>query len=261
MIQRFGRHVTHIVISGTALLLASAPLAAQQLGWSGSVEASGNLLFGNAGDRLIAGRLQLGRADSTLEVRSDARLTYTEAADDAGKRRVTGRTSLASLALDYAPFFRYSPFWFGSIESSLQQRIARRFSTGVGTKLTFYRRKEDDASVSVALLAENTRALRTDDPAGVDSAESSWRGRWSFRGRVRQNLNETVRFTHTTFYQPSASRIDQYTVTSTSTLAANLTSKVAMTFTFQDTYDSQARERGARKNNDGQVLFGVRAAF
>ena len=27
--------------------------------------------------------------------------------------------------LDYAPFFRYSPFWFGALESSLQQRIAQ----------------------------------------------------------------------------------------------------------------------------------------
>ena len=131
--------------AGVALLaLAATPLAAQQLGWSGSVEASGSLLFGNAGDRLVSTRLQLGRADSTLEVRSDARLTYAEGADDTGKRRVTGRTSLASLALDYAPFFRYSPVWVGSIESSLQQRIARRFSTGAGTKLTFYRHKEDE---------------------------------------------------------------------------------------------------------------------
>jgi hypothetical protein len=31
--------------------------------------------------------------------------------------------------------------------------------------------------------------------------------------------------------------------------------------TFHDTYDSEARGRGARSDNDGQILSGVRAEF
>ena len=223
------------------------------------MEASGSLLFGNARDRLVAGRVQAGRADSTLEIRSDARLTYAEGADADGNRRVTGRTSFASLALDYAPFNRYSPFWFGSAETSLQQRIAHRFATGLGTKLTFYRRKESSASVSLALLAEHTRPLDRDDAA--DTVSSEWRGRWSFRGRIRQKLNDAVSFTHTTFYQPDVTQADRFTVSSASTLAARVASKVSFTVTLNDAYDSEARSRGARKNNDGQLLFGVKTDF
>ena len=69
-----------------------------------------------------------------------------------------GRTAFASLGFDLHPFKRYSPFWFGSVESSLQQRIARRYSTGAGGKVTFHQREENEASLSLALLAERTVA-------------------------------------------------------------------------------------------------------
>ena len=74
----------------TCALAILLPFAAhaQKLGWSTTIEASGNMLFGNAQDRLFAGRLQVGRADSTLEVRSDARFTYAESTDDDGKPNV-----------------------------------------------------------------------------------------------------------------------------------------------------------------------------
>lgn len=239
-----------------AALALTARLPAQQLGWSSTIEASGSLLFGNAKDRLVAGRVQVGRADSTLEVRSDARLTYAEAGDANGNRRVSGRTSFASLALDYDPFNRYSPFWFGSAETSLQQRIAHRFSTGLGGKLTFYRQKDNTASISLAVLAENTRARAPE--TGADTTSSEWRGRWSVRARVKQKVSESLSFTHTTFYQPGITQANRYTVSSASTLAANIAKKVSFTVTLNDAYDSEARARGARKNNDGQLLFGVK---
>ena len=116
-------------------------LCAQQLGWSGAAEANGSLFFGNVRDRLVAARIHAAKADSTLEIRADARWTYADASRDGEERRVSGRTAFGSLGADYKPFARYSPFWFGAIESSLQQRIDQRLSTGVGGKLTFYREK------------------------------------------------------------------------------------------------------------------------
>ena len=244
----------------TLAFLLPVAAQAQKLGWSGTIEASANILFGNVKDRLFSTRLQLGRADSTLEVRSDARLSYAQSTDDEGKRVVRGRTQLASLATDYRPFARYSPFWFGSVESSLQQRIERRYSTGAGAKLTFYRRRDSEASVSLAVLAERT-APRNDDASSVDTTRARWLNRWSLRGRVRRQLSRTARFTHTTFYQPALDQIARYTVNSTTTLSANVASKLALTFTFHDTYDSESRARGARSNNDGQLLFGLSATF
>jgi len=239
--------------------LVPTTMPAQQLGWSGTVEASANVLFGNTRDRLVAGRLQLGRADSTLEVRSDARFSYAESTNDDGDRVVRGRTAFASLATDYRPFARYSPFWFGSVESSFQQRIERRYSTGAGAKLTFYRRKTNEASVSLAMLAERTEP-RVDDPA-VDTTRARWLTRWSLRARTRQQLTRTTRFSHTTFYQPAVDELERFTVSSTTTLATSLTSKLSLTVTFHDTYDSEARARRARSYNDGQLLFGLSSSF
>ena len=253
------RALAAIGLATSACALAPGLVQAQFTGWDGSVDASGSLLFGNASDHLVSTRLQVTRVDSTLEVRSDARFTYAASRAGRDERRVTGRSALVSLGVDYQPLQRYSPFWFGSIESSLQQQIARRVATGAGAKLTFHRRDADEASLSLALLGEHTRARR----ALVDTAgrRATWRTRWSVRARTRKQLNPMLRATHVTLYQPAVDRVDRFTVVSTSTVAAALTSTVALTATFHDTYDSEARSRGAISNNDGQMLFGIRAEF
>jgi hypothetical protein len=227
-----------------------------QLGWSGSIDASGTILFGNASERVLATRLQLGRADSTVEVRGDSRLRYSDAPADSGGRRVSGRAWLVSLALDYLPFARYSPFAFGSVESNLQLRLTRRASAGAGAKRTFVNRDDAEASVSLALLGERTRARNR---AGIDSTTS--RARWSLRARARRHFAHGVRASHVTFYQPSVATLEEYSIRSTTSVAVDLTSAVALTATLEDTYDSEARPRGARSNNDGQLVFGVRLAF
>jgi len=242
-----------------ACISVPGPVQAQRPAWDGAVDASGNVLFGNASDHLLSARLQVGRADSTLEIRTDARFSYAASRVGRDERRVTGRTALMSLGIDYHPLHRCSPFWFGSIESSLQQQIARRVATGAGAKLTFHRRDADEASVSLALLGEQTRARRVVE--GEEIRGAAWRTRWSLRARARKQLTTMLRATHVTLYQPAVDRIDRYTIVSTSTLAAALTSTVAFTVTIHDTYDSEARSRGAVSNNDGQLLFGVRAEF
>jgi hypothetical protein len=239
-------------------VLTARPAVAQQLGWSGAVEANGSLFFGNVRDRLVGARAHAARADSTLEVRADARWTYSDAARDDEGRRVSGRTAFASLGTDYRPFGRYSPFWFGAIESSLQQRIDRRLSTGAGGKLTFYRQKANEASMSLAVLAERTSPRPADDGTEVPDVT---RRRWSLRGRVRQAVTDAITLSHTTFYQPALTRANRFTVSSTSSLAAKMTTKVSFTVTLVDVYDSEARARGARENNDGQLLFGFKTEF
>jgi uncharacterized protein DUF481 len=255
-----GRMCSVIVRVLVAVSGAIAPMATrgQEVGWSGSAEASASLLFGNARDRLIAGRLQFGRADSTLDVRTDSRISYAEATDEDGGRRVSGRTLFASLAADYRPFERWSPFWFGAFESSLQQRIDQRYSSGAGAKYTIYRDDDTEASVSLAALAEYT--VPRLEPAAPDTG-SAWHARWSLRVRGKHQITKTARFSHVTFYQPRVDRVSRYTIRSTTTVAADLTSRTSLTLTFSDLYDSEARGRGARTNNDGQLLFGVSAGF
>jgi hypothetical protein len=194
------------------------------------------------------------RADSALELRSEFALTYADARVDDEPRQVTARSWRVSLGGDHTPRQRLSPFWVGSAEASLQQRLDRRYGVGAGAKLTFYRKQTDDVSTSLALVWEHTRAL---DPDSSTPAKKT-RARWSLRGRVRHQLGPVVKFTHVTFYQPAVDALAIYVVDSNTSLGVAVNSVVSITASWRERYDSEARDRGARSNHDGQMLFGVR---
>ncbi|MDQ4081151.1 MAG: DUF481 domain-containing protein [Gemmatimonadota bacterium] len=147
-----------------AVITADDGARAQELGWSATIEASANVLFGAARGRLIALTAGSQRADSTLEVQGGFLLSYADSPTEDEEREVTARAVRIALGVDFRPFDRWSPFWFGTAESSLQQRIDRRYSTGAGAKLTFYREEDDDVSASLALLWEQTRAVDPEPP-------------------------------------------------------------------------------------------------
>jgi hypothetical protein len=52
-----------------------------------------------------------------------------------------------------------------------------------------------------------------------------------------------------------------FTLTSRTSLAYKMTTSLALQASFLDNYDSEARDRGARSNNDGELLFGLSATF
>lgn len=249
--------LTLALLAVVLLVTGTTAAGAQELGWSGSAEASANLLYGAARGRVASAALGVGRADSALQVRGDAQLTYADARDADDRQSVTARAFRTTIAVDRRPYARWSPFAFGTAETSLQQRIASRLSGGAGAKLTLHRHGDDDVSVSLALLGERTRALR---PSAGEVAATT-RARWSWRGRVRRRFSDAVRLTHVTLYQPAVDRPGRYTIDSNTALAVTMTRALALTATLRERYDSEARGRGARSNHDGQVLFGVRATF
>jgi hypothetical protein len=230
---------------------------AQEPGWSGMLEANANVLFGAARGRLVAFKAGAERADSTIEVNGDLLYSYADARTDDDRREITARSARASLGIDLNPFARWSPFWFGSVESSLQQRIDQRYSTGAGAKYTFFQRGEDESSLSLAALWERTLARDPEPPAPRATSQA----RWSLRFRLRRQMTETVRFEHLSFYQPVVDAIELYIIESSTALALAISSRIALTATLRDRYDSEARTRGARSNHDGQLLFGARASF
>lgn len=243
-----------------ALVCSTLPafrLGAQQPGWSGSAQGSGNALFGAAHTRLFASTLELGRADSTLQVRSGFQLSYGDDRTEEDDRRVTARAVKGSLGLDLTPFARYSPFWFGSMESSLQQRVARRFDSGLGGKVTFVRTDATAVDVSLAVLIERTVPLAIDTLRVTPATQA----RWSLRLRTRRHLTSTLSIHHVTFYQPAIDRPGSYTVDTLTELEDRLWAGVALTASLHDVVDSEARHRGATSNHDGQLLFGLRTTF
>jgi hypothetical protein len=248
------------VAVGVAILSAIAPvrLTAQDSTWQRSADLSANAWYGAAHTRVVSSQIDLGRTDSSLSVRASFRFSYADDRDADGPRQVTARGGQLSLGIDYRPYDRWSPFVFGGSETSYQQRIARRDNVGAGAKRTLRRKGRDDLSISLALLAERTRALVPHDSiAGVDA-----RARWSLRFRYRRQLTHTLYFSHVTFYQPGVRLpLAQYTIDATTAVEASITSVVSLTATLRDRYDSEARQRGADSDNDGNFLFGLRAHF
>ncbi len=232
---------------------------AQSVGWHAKGQASASLSFGATQQQLIVTEANLSRADSTAEVATTIQFRYGETSDTAGVRSVSARAWLGSLSVDARPFATISPFVFGSLESSLAQRIERRFSGGAGAKWTVQRSDAGHTSVSLALLGERSRL--DVDSAGVPDAEITQSvARWSARFKFDRKIGERVTLSQVTFYKPVISDFARFLVTSTSQASFAVNKTLALTLSLIDNYDSEATGRGARSNNDGQLLFGVQAS-
>ncbi len=198
-------------------------------------------------------------------MRAEFLTAYGDARDANDVRRVVSRTVRLAAGADLDPAARLSTFALGDAETNFQQRIALRVGGGVGAKRTFWRPPvadpafAEDASLSLALLGERTRAL---DGVGGVAGGAGTRVRWSLRARWRRRLAPGLRLTHVTLYQPTVDApAARATAESTTIVAVDVRAGVALTATLRDRFDSEARRRGARSNHDGQALFGVRAAF
>ena len=239
------------------LLVVSAAIGgAQTVGWDGKAEANASLFFGNTRQTTFGTRLAGGHADSTADVRLDGQFTYSEAESAERRQYVAKRSWRAGGTADYRPFARVSPFVLGSVESSLEKRIDRRYSGGAGAKLLLLRNPRTVSDISLALLAEHS-SLRSETDQRVEETIA----RYSARFRLDHKVGERVTITHETFYRPEARALDRFTFTSRTSVAFSMTAALAFQGSFLDNYDSEARARGARSNNDGELLFGLAVTF
>ena len=224
--------------------------------WTGTAAANGSVLFGNTDQRVLGGRATLTRADSLVEVDGSVQALYGDTEREDGQREVTKRLWLGTLSVDYRPAARVSPFVFGTAESSLEKQLAARYSVGVGAKRTFVRTARSDASLSLALLDERT-VPRDDAPAPGSTRLT----RWSLRARVRHAFDDRLRVSHVTYWMPSAAAASRFLIRSTTDAEYAVREGVALSVSLLDNYDSEAVARGARVNNDGQLLLGVSARW
>lgn len=232
--------------------LRPAVLAAQ--GWPATAQLNGSLLYGESEQRTFGGRITVARTDSLLELSASLQGLYGEASGRDRAREVAKRLWLGSLAADWRPAARWSPFLLATLETNLEKRLAARYNVGLGIKYTAWRTATDEGSLSVALLDERIDPLADDRP-------TTRLTRWSTRLRVRHAFGGRTRVSHVTFWRPSLRSIDRFVVQSTTELALGLTARSALTVSLLDLYDSEAVTRGARGYNDGQLLLGAQVAW
>ncbi|MDX1623179.1 MAG: DUF481 domain-containing protein [Gemmatimonadota bacterium] len=247
------------VIAGS-VAIATPPAAAQEAGWDGEAEVGASFFFGNTTQSLVNARLSAGHADSTWEIAGDGSFRYGRAEREEGEgTRLTHRSWSLEAAADYLPFATIGWFALGGLESSFQRRIDLRTDAGAGVKYTFVRREGARLDVSAALLAERTAF--EEDPDALEPTEDEWVGRWSYRVRGKRVVgDDRVVLESVTFYRPEAD-FDAYVIETENSAAYRLTDTFSLKVSLVDTYDSEAEERGAESNNDGQVLVSVLGSF
>ena len=240
------------------VLLAPSMLAAQgfgrqqELGRRLEAEVAASLFFGNTRQTLAALRTAASRTDSTLELRGEARFNYGEATDEENRTFVSKRSWLASANLDHRPFASVSPFILSTVESSLERRLDIRYNFGGGSKVVLARSEESLTDVSVALLGERSRF-----PGANGATITESLARWSARFRTRHSITDRLSVESVTFYRPELDAVDRFTFSSVNTLGYQVTPRITLRLSFVDNYDSEARDRGARTNNDGELVVGV----
>lgn len=219
-------------------------------------ELSGSVFFGNTEQTLASTRAQYERSDSSFTFKTLARFNYGELTTPATTTIVNKRSWEAGANYDLRPYADFTPFIKVGYESSLENRIARRYSAGAGARYNIVRTPATDVIFSVGAAGEGTRPLAPGDSLGTITL-----ARGSSTLKLRRAFNERVTFTSETAYQPALTKSGDYTITSTNTLKSALARFAALTLTFRDNYDSQAVLRGARVKNDGEILVGLLTTF
>jgi uncharacterized protein DUF481 len=249
-----GRALAIACLAG-GVLLAGSPADAQAPGWHSLAEANASLLFGATSQTLTSFAGTLAHNSSRFSADAGFKFRYGESEDAERVKFVNARGWEATTSVDVLPKQRFSPFFFASSEASLEKRIQNRSAGGAGAKWVFAQTNTGNASISLALLGERTRSLADSAPTTTGVARYSW------RVKVGQKVADRVSLSHVTFYAPVVDAPGRYTITSTSVGAFALNRVMALTLTFNDNFDSEARARGAPSNNDGSLLFGIRGTW
>lgn len=231
-------------------LLAQAPERARKL----ESELSGSVFFGNTSQTLASTRLNFERRDSTYGVRIGGRFHYGETTPEPGGTFVNKRAWELAAQLEGPSFRAVAPYVRGSVSASLENRIARRYTIGVGTTYRAVETGGTDLVLSIGAAGEHTLPL-------TDTIRSTTLARGNTTVRLRRAFSSHVTMTNETAYQPALRPTSDYTIVSVTALQTRLSSFAALTLTFRDNYDSRAVSRGARVNNDGELLVGLLTSF
>jgi hypothetical protein len=230
--------------------------------WERSLELSGNYLYGNTEQAILSVRSGVVRNDSLVSVRVDTRfLIGVTDRSDAG-RVMDRRSWVVSSSVDFRQYAPQSQFFFGSVERSLELRIDRRVSGGIGQKVSLQRDSAMKLDVSLGVLGEQS-VLPQSAPVGSSPlpALNNALVRLSGRMRYQKNFTSRVAVDHVSWYRPELAAFHRYIASSVSAVSYSMNKRSNLRLSLQNDFDSLARSRGARSNQNGQVLVGASTKF
>ncbi|HVA58551.1 MAG: DUF481 domain-containing protein [Gemmatimonadaceae bacterium] len=244
------------VAPAVALTPTPKPSAKLPKLWSGGALANASIFFGNTQQQVLGADGRLARVDSALGVSAELQTQYGEASVQSGPRTVIKRLWLGTVAMTFRPLAPFSSFVTTTFESNLEKRIASRYSLGAGAKWNIQQTPASAASLSLSLSAEQTTPL--DSSVHFPDERIA---RFSWLAKYHHAFDDRVQITHATSWQPSATGVSQFLVSSSTELREKMNGTVSLSLAFTDNYDSGALARGAHSYNDGQMLFGIAAGW
>jgi len=252
---------SRIGVAALSLMVSTVPGAASGQDvdlpdWTVESEVGASVFFGASDQTTVATKLALARKGSRFELENVLSYLYGEATDVEGNTSVNKRSWAVESNLDYRGFARVNPYVFGNALSSLEKKIDLRLKGGSGAKITALDSEVSRLDFALALLAEQT--FKDTEDHGDGELLVRWTGEAAFK---RSFSEERMVFQAKVDYNPVFDQFENYTVEAAASLAFALSRVVSLKLSVEDNYDSRAKDRGARDNNDGRVLFSVLAAF
>ncbi len=247
---------------GLALLPFGPPgLSAQDEGepqrpWSLQSEVGASAFFGASDQISVTTRLAADWKGSVLELENQGSFLYGEATTEEGVTFVNKRSWELGSNLSFRGFSRANPYIFGRGLSSFERKIHRRYNAGAGGRFTVLDDRRSRMDFSMAVLAEKTVE------ADRASADDELLARWAWRFRFRRNFSDARVVLNTEVeYNPVFDQLANFTLQYQSSLSFALSRIVSLRVSLVNNHDSRAKDRGARSNNDGRILFSVLGSF
>lgn len=251
--------VGRLVVAVTMVALGYPPLAGQEdegSNWAFETEVGASVFFGATDQTTVATKFSADRRDAAIEIETDLQFLYGETSEEDGEKLVNKRFWRMGYDVNYRGFSWVNPYIFFRGLSSLEKKIRRRYNGGAGAKVTAQSPGGARLDLSLAVLAERTVLL------DAENGEQELLARWTGTVRYRRPFSEErLVFETRTEYNPVFDQFDNYTIQHETGLSFRVSQLVRLRVSFLDNYDSRARQRGARSNNDGRMLFSVLSAF
>jgi N-acetylated-alpha-linked acidic dipeptidase len=162
---------------------------------------------------------------------------------------VVARNVRSQVSFDLDPGGAVSPFFFADAERDPFRRMRLRTDGGAGAKYTFWERRNEEVSLSLAGLYSRQEFFPR--PNG-DVTPHRTNARWSGRGRVRRQFDD-VRIEHTSFFQPVYDRLSDYNYDATTRIGTRLNERISLTFTHVYKHNSTPPEGVVREDQSFQA--------
>jgi len=202
----------------------------------------GNFTRGNVNRSLIVLRAEGLFSGPVISIATNPRFTY-------GKQNgvLAERDSYIDLFVDVFKKRKTYVFGLGALETSNLRRITLRQMAGAGIGFRVIKNKNNDLSLTNAVLYESTNFREI---ASVATARNSFR----IKGK-HQLLQDKIRFNHITFIQPALNDWSNWRWNTLISIELPLNKWVSLRTSFENSFESVVEQ--TRKRNDSRVTFGI----